>query len=101
MATLAMALALLALWLLRPIRWTDTPKEDGSRIAVLADATASMGLRRDCRDAAGHPVTRWEALLAQVATAPQSTPLLLWRVGTREHPALPWEEGASFTPLAG
>ena len=95
------ALALLALWLLRPIRWTDTPREDGSRIAVLADATASMGLRRDCRDAAGHPVTRWEALLAQVATAPQSTPLLLWRVGTREHPALPWEEGASFTPLAG
>ncbi|MGN0867659.1 MAG: hypothetical protein ACI4SG_08310 [Oligosphaeraceae bacterium] len=94
-------LLLLSLWFLRPVRRHSRPLPGASHIVVLADATTSMGLRRDCRDPQGRMTTRWEAVTAQIAAAPPEIPLLLWRVGTAREPALPWLATTPFTPVPG
>ena len=94
-------LLLLALWFLRPVRRQTQPVKNASHIVVLADATTSMALRRDGRDSQGRVTTRWKAATAQITAAPPEIPLLLWRVGTRKEPALPWQDIIPFTPLSG
>ncbi len=98
-----LALALLNLWLLQPARRQRSPRPGGSRIAALADASASMAARADCRlqGASGGRCNRLAAARHLVFDAPPEAPLAAWRFAGAEGFLHAWGAHSPDTPLPG
>ena len=99
-----LVLALLNLWLLQPARREQSPRPEGSRIAALGDASASMTARTDCLlpDSSGTRGTRLAAARHLVFDAPPpATPLSAWRFAGTDGALHAWGAHSADTPLPG
>ena len=99
-----LALSLLNLWFLQPARREQSPRPEGSRIAALGDASASMTARTDCQlpDAPGTRATRLAAARHLVFEAPPpATPLSAWRFAGTDGVLHAWGAHSSDMPLPG
>jgi len=97
-----LAVVLLALWLLQPISYRSTPHPGGSRIAFLADASASMSARSDCQDIEGGMITRWQAAWLEGERVPEGLSVLRWRFCGADTSTTGWPSNPlAVSPLPG
>lgn len=92
--------ALLGIWLLQPYRRTQELQDGASQLGILADASASMHIRRDCEIEQG-TVTRWQAACAAMENALTPQNSLKRRFGGATIGLAPWSGVLDSSILPG
>lgn len=96
------AFLLVVAWLLAPVRRIESPRPDASRIAILLDSSASMGILKDCNAPDGRRITRWEAAVEMLeASETHASPLDTWLFAGRGEALAEWRHTPEFPGLPG